>query len=117
MSASIETTGSAAGADSLDRIVGHICDGGWTTVKCCNLCGMPMTGESWEIPFVAAVQKLEQQWAREIANRNNISWSELDLARGYELRERHLALREVIEHYLPNTPDPRCSPTPDTKTP
>jgi hypothetical protein len=99
-----------SGERSVGPLVGHICDGGWTTVKCCNLCGMPMIGESWEIPFVTAVRNLEKQWAREIANRNNIFWSELDQARGYELRERHLALREIVENYLPTASDPRCSP-------
>ena len=36
---------------------------GWTTTKCCNLCGLPINGEVWKIPRIqeleARVKQLE----------------------------------------------------------
>jgi hypothetical protein len=108
----------AAGECSLNPLVGHVCDGGWTTVKCCNLCGMPMPGESWSIPAIDRAKKLLAEWEYERVRWNTQTHSAL---MGYEDRQRAKAYGSVyerckqqLESILPNVASDLSRPTGDS---
>jgi hypothetical protein len=75
---------------------------GWTTTKCCNLCGLPIAGECWHIPELTAKDE-------EIAKlREALITAEPDaeFAERIMLKEEIAKLREALEMIAGKRPCP-----------
>lgn len=79
---------------------------GYTTVKCCNNCGLPIPGESWDIPVKNNISTKEflKQHKRVINSPNLMPWYEITDEKMKELisvicdEKEGLVINELKKH-------------------